>query len=324
MCAGLSCVLTFRFEHFKMGGKRRICPGKALTDGIFYGSDFRGMSPIPWGEGWLSLESFFTLLKYALLGLLQGVTEPIPVSSSGHLVIAEHLFGVHPEGMSFEVLVNFASLIAVLMIYQRDLVRLLSNSWAYLTRKEPQCRPDFMFMVYLVIGTIPAAVIGFLFEDAISEMLKGLTTIGVTLLITGAALWLIRNLRGRRGDRELSLRDALIVGMAQAAALIPGISRSGSTIVAAMALGMNRETALKFSFFLYIPVSVGGMILGAADLANDPDIGTLAIPYAVAFICSLIASYFALKWFMGIMARGNLKWFSFYCFIAGAAVLFLM
>lgn len=326
--------MTFRFEHFKMGRSAEssfFCQIRRMACfAAFAANCFRIvlLNPVvrivllnPWGEEWFSLESLLTLLKYALLGLLQGVTEPIPVSSSGHLVIAEHLFGVYPEGMSFEVLVNFASLIAVLLIYRQDLARLVSNSWAYLTRKERECRPDFLFAVYLVIGTIPAAVVGFLFEDAISDMFKGLTTIGVTLLITGVALWLIRNLRGRRGDRELSLKDALIVGMAQAVALIPGISRSGSTIVAAMALGMKRETALKFSFFLYIPVSIGSMVLGAADLAADPDFGVLAIPYCVAFLCSLIASYFALRWFMGIMARGNLIWFSIYCFIAGAAVL---
>lgn len=266
----------------------------------------------------------FEWLKYLLLGLLQGFTEPIPISSSGHLVIAEHLFGVHIEGLSFEVLVNFASLLAILLIYRKDLVRLTVNGLKYVVRRDPACKSDFLFIVYLVLATIPAAVIGLVLNDIISEQLKGLTTIGITLLITGVALWLIRNLRGKKNDQDLTLKDAIIVGLAQAIALIPGISRSGATIVAAMGLGMKQETALRFSFFLFIPVSVGAMVLEGSNLAKDPLLGQLAVPYLIAFVASLVASYFSLKWFMRVMARGNLKWFSIYCFIAGLCTLIFL
>ncbi|WP_347550762.1 undecaprenyl-diphosphate phosphatase [Pseudalkalibacillus hwajinpoensis] len=261
------------------------------------------------------------LIKYALLGLLQGFTEPIPISSSGHLVIAQELFGLEIKGLSFEILMNFASLIAVLIIYRSDLVRLTSNGLSYVVSRDQRSKSDFMFIVYLLIGTIPAAVLGLLFEDFIGEQLKGIKIVGATLIITGIALWLIRNLRGSKGDSELNFRDAIIVGLAQAVALIPGISRSGATIVAAMGIGMKQETALRFSFLLFIPVSVGTMLLGFDDLLSDPRFNDLLIPYIVAFLLSLIASYFSLKWFMNIMARGNLIYFAIYCFIAGALVL---
>lgn len=263
------------------------------------------------------------VLKFLFLGLFQGFTEPIPVSSSGHLEIAEHFFHLKIEGMSFALLVNTASLFAVLLIYRNDIVRLIQNGLLYITKREKTAESDFRFIILLIVGTIPAGIIGVLFQDFIEEHLAGIKTVGITLLVTGFALWMIRNLRGRKNDADLSFRDAIIVGLAQAVALIPGISRSGATIVAAMGLGMKQETALRYSFLLYIPVSVGGMILGFSDILADKNLAKLALPYTVAFFASLVASYFSLKWFMNIMARGNLKYFAIYCFIVGPLVFFL-
>lgn len=264
------------------------------------------------------------IIKYAFLGLIQGLTEPIPVSSSAHLIILERIFGLHIEGLSFEVLVNTASLISIVFIYRKDLAKLIVSFFRYIAKREARDQADFKMGIYLIIATIPAGILGALFKDQIGEIFKGMVTIGVALLITALALWIIRNLRGRKGDKDLSLRDTLIVGSAQAIALIPGLSRSGSTIVAAMLLGWKQETALKFSFFLYIPVSLGGMILTAGDIIHDPQLSQLMLPYAAAFICSLVATYFSLKWFMNIMARGNLKVFSFYCILVGLAVLLFL
>jgi undecaprenyl-diphosphatase len=267
------------------------------------------------------VEEFYLLLKYLVLGLFQGFTEPIPISSSGHLEIAEYFLKLKIEGMSFALLVNTASLLAVLLIYREDILRLIRNGLSYIATKDEKAKADFRFIIYLIVGTIPAGVIGILFEDFIDKHLARIETVGVTLLITGLALWLIRNMRGRKNDAELTFKDAIIVGVAQAIALIPGISRSGATIVAAMGLGMKQETALRYSFLLYIPVSAGGMILGFSDIISDPTIKELAIPYTLAFIASLVTSYFSLKWFMNIMAKGNLVYFSIYCFIAGTLVL---
>ena len=267
------------------------------------------------------MEELLLTIKYLFLGLIQGITEPIPVSSSGHLVMLQHFFGIKIEGMSFELLVNSASLIAVLIIYREDIWRLIQNGVSYVTKKEESAKSDFRFIIYLIVATIPAAIVGILFEDVIANYLKGVQTIAIALLVTGVALWLIRNLRGRKGDGDLSLKDAIIIGLAQVVALIPGISRSGATIVAAMSLGTKQETALRFSFLLFIPVSLGGMILSFSDILSDPHLSTLAIPYTVAFFASLVASYFSLKWFMNIMAKGNLGYFTVYCFIVGIAVL---
>lgn len=270
------------------------------------------------------MEQFLILLKYAFLGLVQGITEPIPVSSSGHLVIIERLLGLKIEGLSFEVFVNTASLVAVLIIYRADLVRLAVNGTSYLVRRNENSKKEFMFIVYLMVGTIPAGIAGVLFGDMIESHSKKPIMLGSMLIVTGIALWLIRNLRGRKNDQDLSLKDAIIVGLAQAVALIPGLSRSGSTIVASMGVGMKQKTALRFSFMLYIPVSVGGIVLKLPDIMADPSIDQLLIPYIIAFLISLIASYFSLKWLMGIMERGNLGYFTIYCFIVGTFVLLFL
>jgi undecaprenyl-diphosphatase len=265
-------------------------------------------------------EELIVILQYLFLGLLQGFTEPIPISSSGHLVLAREILGIDRPGVSFEAFVNFGSLIAVIMVYYKDIIRLVKNSLRYIISRETDAKDDFQFMVMLVIATIPTGIMGILLKDTIGSLSKSYV-VGITLLITGIALWIIRNLRGRKGDSNISWKDAVIVGFAQSVALIPGISRSGATIVGSMLLGMKQETALRFSFLLYIPVSLGVGLLSIEEFVNDPDFNSLIIPYLIAFIASILASYFALKWFMNIMAKGNLKYFAFYCFIVGTIVL---
>ncbi|AUD12851.1 MULTISPECIES: undecaprenyl-diphosphate phosphatase [unclassified Planococcus (in: firmicutes)] len=268
------------------------------------------------------MEQLWLTIKFLLLGLFQGLTEPIPISSSGHLLIAQYFLDVEIEGSNstFALLVNSASLIAVLIIYREDIKRLIINGLKFFKEKTPETRRDFMFVVYLVVATIPAGIIGVLFQDVIDSYLSTIVTVGVTLVVTGLALWFIRNMRGQRKDGNMTMKDAIIIGGAQAVALIPGISRSGATIVAAMARGINQETALRFSFLLFIPVSLGGAVLSITDIINDDNLSTMAVPYIMAFIGSLVASYFSLKWFMNIMAKGQLKYFAIYCFIVGPLV----
>ncbi|MFC3209606.1 MULTISPECIES: undecaprenyl-diphosphate phosphatase [Planomicrobium] len=268
------------------------------------------------------MEQLWLTIKFLLLGLFQGLTEPIPISSSGHLLIAQYFLDVEIEGSvsTFALLVNTASLIAVLIIYREDIQRLIVNGLRFFKVKDEETTRDFMFIVYLVVATIPAAIIGVLFQDTIDDYLSTIVTVGITLVITGVALWLIRDIHGKRKDGNMTMKDAIIIGLAQSVALIPGISRSGATIVAAMARGINQETALRFSFLLFIPISLGGAVLSISDILNDDNLATLAVPYIMAFIGSLIASYFSLKWFMNIMAKGQLKYFAIYCFIVGPLV----
>jgi len=260
------------------------------------------------------------IIKMIIIGLVQGFTEPIPVSSSGHVMIASEILGLGEQGFTFAILTNTASLFAILYIYRKDIARLAVNSILYLKTKKLRYKSDFRFVFFIVIGTIPAGVLGILLSDYLAESVS-MTTIAVMLFLTGIALWLIRNLKGSKDESDITIKDAFIVGLGQAVALTPGISRSGATIISAIAVGMKQDTALRFSFLLYIPVSLGGVILGFSDFLNEPNKADLAIPYLAAFIATLLMTYFAMKWFMGIMKNGKLVYFTYYCFIVGVLLL---
>ncbi|MEJ8307389.1 undecaprenyl-diphosphate phosphatase [Saccharibacillus sacchari] len=270
------------------------------------------------------MEETWLWLKYLILGIVQGATEPIPVSSSGHLIIAQRLLGIDQAGLTFEILTNTASLIAIMFIYRHDIGRLIVGTWQYIRTREAKYKSDFMFAMYVVIGTIPAVIVGLLFKDWIEDTFSSIKTVGVALLVTGLALWLIRNMRGRKQDGDLKARDALLVGLAQAVALIPGVSRSGSTVITSIATGMKQDTALRFSFMLYIPVSLGAIVMGLPDIISTSEAPGMLLPYVLAFVATLIVTYFAMKWFMGIMAKGNLKYFAYYCFIVGILLLIFL
>ncbi|MBM7579965.1 undecaprenyl-diphosphate phosphatase [Jeotgalibacillus terrae] len=259
---------------------------------------------------------FIYMIKIIMIGLIQGFTEPIPVSSSGHVMIASELLGLGDQGFAFVILTNTASLLAVLTIYRRDMIRLTSNSITYVKTKESGYKNDFKFVSFLVIATLPAGILGLLLNDMIADK-SSMTTVAIMLFITGIALWLIKSMSGTKGEGDISIQDSLIVGFGQSLALIPGISRSGATIITSIAAGMKQETALKFSFLLYIPVSLGGVVLGISEFINEPDKSDLIIPYLLAFVSTLIMTYIAMKWFIGVMKNGNLYYFSYYCFIVG-------
>ncbi|MFC7365416.1 MULTISPECIES: undecaprenyl-diphosphate phosphatase [Bhargavaea] len=260
------------------------------------------------------------IIKMIVIGLVQGFTEPIPVSSSGHVMVASELLGLGEQGFTFAILTNTASLLAILFIYRQDIARLTINSWHYLKTKNERYKSDFRFVCFIVIGTIPAGALGFLLSDYIAENVS-MTTIAIMLFVTGIALWLIRNMKGAKGESDITTKDAILVGLGQAVALTPGISRSGATIISAIAVGMKQETALRFSFMLYIPVSLGGLVLGVSDFVDEPNKADLMIPYLAAFVATLFMTYFALKWFMGVMKSGKLVYFTYYCFIAGILLL---
>lgn len=269
------------------------------------------------------LERISEILQYLLLGFVQGFTEPIPVSSSGHLIIIQDVLGLKTTDLSFEILLHFASLIAIVMIYWDDIARLAMNGYKFIVRKDQTKKDEFQFIIYLIVATIPAGILGVLFEDQIGELFSTAKMVGISLIITGFALWIIRNLRGRKSDGDLTLKDAIIIGLAQAVALIPGISRSGATLVAAMLLGMKQETALRFSFLLFIPVSLGSFILSLDSILSDQFLSQWPV-YLIAFITAGIATYYALRWFMNIMEKGNLIYFSIYCFIAGLVAIIIL
>ncbi|MFA9457345.1 undecaprenyl-diphosphate phosphatase [Halalkalibacter sp. AB-rgal2] len=257
---------------------------------------------------------FIEVLKYIFLGIVQGATEPLPVSSSGHLRIVSHYFGVDVPDLHFEVFLNGASLLAVFIVYRKDLIELTTDVVKYVRARNQKHYESFRLACLLIIGTIPAVVIGGLLRDFFGGELTALRYVAISLMITAIALWLIRNLRGHKTDGGITIFDAVIVGLAQMLALAPGISRSGATIVAALARKIEAETALKFSFFLSIPVSIGSLVLESTTIYEVIVYNDLLWLYVIAFLTSLIVSIFAIKLLIDVVTSGKLLYFAVYCF----------
>lgn len=267
---------------------------------------------------------FIEIIKYIILGIVQGFTEPIPVSSSGHVFILKKLMGITTNDLNFEIIVNFGSLLAIILIYKDDLIRLVKNFFKYFKVKDDDTKTDFKYCLYIVLGSIPVGIIGLLFKNDIESVLSNIKIVGVSFLITSLFLFLVRNINGKRKEKEMNIIDSLVVGFTQVIALIPGISRSGSTLIGGLFRKLDRSTALRYSFMLYIPVSLGTTLLGFKDLLELNNIHELILPYGLGFIASFIVSYYTLRWFMGIVKKGNLKYFSIYTLLLGLIILIFM
>ncbi len=265
------------------------------------------------------------ILKYIILGIIQGFTEPLPISSSGHVFIFKQILKTSEflNDLNFEIIVNFGSLIAILIIYFKDIKKLIINFYKYFKTKTQETTEDFKYCILIITGCIPVGIVGFLLKDSIENMLQTTTIIGISFLITGIFLFLVKNIEGTKNSKDLSIKDAIFIGIIQILALIPGISRSGSTLIAAMFRNIKRSDALKYSFMLYIPISFGTMALAIKDIINTST-NIIILPYTFGFLASFIVSYFTLKWFINAVKKGNLIYFSIYCLIIGLFILIIL
>ena len=264
-------------------------------------------------------------IKYIILGIIQGFTEPIPISSSGHLMIFKKIFnsGVLND-LNFEIILNFGSLIAIVIYFWKDIIELIKDFFLYIKTKEKKYFHNFRYCILIIVGTIPAGIIGLLFKDTIEDVLSNVKIVGVALLVTALCLFLIRNIKGEREEKQLTGIDALIIGIFQSVALLPGISRSGATIVGGMFRNLKRDVAFKFSFMLYIPISLATMLLGVKDIIKTGIDTSLIFTYLIAMIVSGIVTYFSTKWFNSIIKRGKLIYFVIYCLIVGSLVILFL
>jgi undecaprenyl-diphosphatase len=248
-----------------------------------------------------------TLLAAALLGLVQGLTEFLPVSSSGHLVLAGALLRVPEGSLSFDIILHLGTLTAVLAVYSRDIAELLSGVFA--RRKK-----DLTLAGLLILGSIPAGIAGFLLADRIESLFNSPPVVSAMLLFTGCILFATRFARAGQRQDPTPL-GSFVVGLFQAIALVPGISRSGMTISAGLYAGVRRESAARFSFLLSVPAILGAALL---DLTGSAGIGSLDFPVAVVgFIVSAITGYFALRLLIRFLAAGRFHFFGWYCWVVG-------
>jgi undecaprenyl-diphosphatase len=261
-----------------------------------------------------------TVLQAAILGLLQGFTEFLPVSSSGHLVLAQHLLRVeNPEILSFDVYAHVGTLISIFVVYWKDLREMVAAFGAALTsfelRKSWREREPFRLGVALLIGSIPASIIGLMFHDQIKEAFADPKLVSMNMVITGFLLFLTQLTKTVEG-KKVGIASAIVIGIAQAAAILPGISRSGSTISTGMYLKISALQSARFSFLLAIPVILGAAFVeGSRFVSQGIDVGVL--PLFVGTVMSAISGFVAIEILLKIVSRGKFSLFAFYCLIVG-------
>lgn len=268
-----------------------------------------------------------SVLEGILLGVLQGLTEFLPVSSSGHLALAEHLLGARTPGVTFEVIVHLATALAVVLFFRRRVLAILIAlaRWPFARGAGAGGRPaggrpageaeDARLGLNLALGTAPAAVVGYLLESRVERAFNDPRLVSALLVVTGCILWTTKFAR-REGRRVETWKDALLVGAGQAVAVLPGISRSGTTIAAGLAAGLERKRAAEFAFLLSIPIILGAAAVSLGDALR----GTVALGAAeaagaiAAFACALPS----IAVLMRLVTAGRLYRFSYYCWAVGA------
>jgi len=257
-----------------------------------------------------------TWFEAMILGLIQGLTEFLPVSSSGHLEIAKSLFGINPEErFYFTIAVHGATVLSTLVVFRREIIKLISGSLKFRMNEETA------YVLKIVLSMIPVGIAGVLFKDPIEAMFNGnLVFVGSMLLITATLLALAHFIRKR--ERSIGYFDSLVIGIAQAIAVIPGISRSGATIATGLMIGNRKDEIAKFSFLMVLIPVIGANILeivtGEAG-TGSAGIGVILIGFVTAFF----SGYLACRWMIGLVKRSRLIWFSVYCLIIGLAALLL-
>ncbi|MBQ5694293.1 MAG: undecaprenyl-diphosphate phosphatase [Bacteroidaceae bacterium] len=264
-----------------------------------------------------------TELQALLMGLLQGLTEYLPVSSSGHLTIASALFGIEgEENLTFTIAVHVATVLSTLVILWREIAWLLRG---LVDTKAPLLSPERKYILAIVISMIPIGIVGVFFKDYVEAIFgSGLIIVGFSLIITAALLTMSYYARPRQKE-EISLWQAFVIGLAQSIAVLPGLSRSGSTIATGLLLGVKKEKMAQFSFLMVIPPILGEALLSILEAAKDgaeAAVGSISMSsLLIGFVAAFVSGCLACKWMVSIVKKGKLVYFGVYCAIVGSIIL---
>ncbi len=257
-------------------------------------------------------------LQALVLGLLQGLTEYLPVSSSGHLTIGSYLFGLNGEdNLAFTVVVHVATVLSTLVVLWKEIDWILKGLFKFKMNDETK------YFINILISMIPVGIVGVFFKEQVEEVFgSGLLIVGCMLLVTAALLVFSYYARPRQRE-NISPLHAFIIGLAQAVAVLPGLSRSGSTIATGLLLGNKKEKLAQFSFLMVIPPILGEALLDVVKgLKGEEAFGGIdALPLIVGFVAAFVSGCVACKWMINIVKKGKLVWFGVYCAIAGAATI---
>ena len=271
------------------------------------------------------------IIEALILGIVQGLTEFLPISSSAHLVFVPEILGVK-SSVAFDVFLHLGTLIAVFWYFWSDILEMIKaflSSLAQLRSKElflQGLRDDpFKRLAWLiVVGTIPTALMGYLFKDFFEGLFESVQYVAIFLIITGFILWAGEKwAKGHKDVGEITFKNAIAVGIAQGCAIAPGISRSGATIVTGLFCGFERELSARFAFLLAIPAIIGAVLVKIKDMFAEGFYGTDLLVFAVGTVAAVISGYFAIKWMLKILREKSLMMFAYYCWIVGAIALIL-
>jgi len=257
-------------------------------------------------------------LEALILGIIQGLTEYLPVSSSGHLAIGANLFGIEgSENLAFTILVHVATVMSTLVILWREIVWLVNGVLKF------KMNDEMRYFINILISMIPVGIVGVFFKDYVEQIFgSGLLIVGIMLLVTASLLAFSYYARPRQKEK-ISKRDAFIIGLAQACAVMPGLSRSGSTIATGLILGNKKEKLAQFSFLMVIPPILGEALLDTLKAVKGVDvfgdIGTM--PLVIGFFAAFLSGCLACKWMIDIVKKGKLIYFGIYCAIVGVVTI---
>lgn len=263
------------------------------------------------------------IISAIILGAVQGISEFLPISSSGHLVIVPHLLGVE-TGLAFDVILHVGTLVAIFTFFWKDIINIIKGfivSIINLTEGFDKFKdglrrvPEERFAWLILIATIPTGIIGLLFNNAIETIFRGTVFVGLFLIITGIILYYSeRHSSGNITEKDMSFKQAITIGICQGIAVLPGISRSGATIASGLCLGLNREYAARYSFLLSVPAVVGAAVFKVKDLAIIDATTTVLV---AGFLSSVIFGYLSIKLLMKMIEGWSLDIFAYYCWIVG-------
>lgn len=266
------------------------------------------------------------ILQGIIIGIVQGLTEFLPVSSSAHLVFAQRLLGVE-SSLAFDTFLHLGTLIAVLWFFRWDIIKMLKSWWLSIGdilqgkfREGFYADPYKRLAWYVILATIPVGIVGVLFEDSVDALFAGALYVpAFFLFVTGTILYLSQRMNsGNVNLNNISKKEALWMGLGQACAILPGLSRSGTTIAAGLTIGLEKEFAAKFSFILSIPAILGAFVLQLKDIGSAMDANFL--PVFLGFIAAILAGYFAIKWMLDLIQNRSLDIFAYYCWVMGIIV----
>ncbi|NJD02536.1 MAG: undecaprenyl-diphosphate phosphatase [Ruminiclostridium sp.] len=253
-----------------------------------------------------------TEIQGFILGLIQGFTEFLPVSSSGHLVLFQKIFGLSEGTFTFDIAVHLATLIGVIIVLKKEVAEVIR-------------RPFSKLSMLVVAGTIPTVIIAAVFYGILKKSFEAETTLGIEFIFTGLVLWFAESIRSKnKGLTQTTYTDAAVMGVAQAVAILPAVSRSGLTLAGALMRGLNREFALKLSFMMSIPAILMGAAKDGYDILKDGSAGAANVeilPLLIGFVAAGISGYLAIKFMLRIFSKTSLKVFSYYVFALGILIL---